>query len=47
MITIHRSAEVDKSWDRYVESHPRATVAHLSLSHTSEHAIAEVVLEQT
>jgi holo-[acyl-carrier protein] synthase len=24
-----------------------ATVAHLSLSHTSEHAIAEVVLEQT
>jgi FemAB-related protein (PEP-CTERM system-associated) len=30
VITIHRSAEVDKSWDRYVESHPRATVAHLS-----------------
>ena len=24
------TAEVDKSWDRFVESHPRATVAHLS-----------------
>jgi FemAB-related protein (PEP-CTERM system-associated) len=30
VITLSRSAEVDKSWDRYVESHPRATVAHLS-----------------
>jgi len=24
------TADVDKSWDRFVESHPRATVAHLS-----------------
>ena len=24
------TSDVDKSWDRYVESHPRATVAHLS-----------------
>jgi len=30
VITINRLAEVDKSWDRFVESHPRATVAHLS-----------------
>lgn len=30
MITINRVLEVDKSWDRFVESHPRATVAHLS-----------------
>src|SRR2546428_4233228 len=24
------TTDVDKSWDRFVESHPRATVAHLS-----------------
>jgi FemAB-related protein (PEP-CTERM system-associated) len=30
VMTIHRSTEVDKSWDRFVESHPRATVGHLS-----------------
>ena len=24
------TSDVDKSWDRYVESHPRATVGHLS-----------------
>jgi FemAB-related protein (PEP-CTERM system-associated) len=31
VITISRSTETtDKSWDRFVESHPRATVAHLS-----------------
>ncbi len=30
MITITRASEVDKSWDRFVEHHPRATVAHLS-----------------
>jgi FemAB-related protein (PEP-CTERM system-associated) len=30
VITISRATDVDKSWDRYVESHPRATVAHLS-----------------
>ena len=30
VITIHRTAEVDKSWDRFVESHPRGTVGHLS-----------------
>jgi FemAB-related protein (PEP-CTERM system-associated) len=30
VITVSRFAEVDKSWDRFVESHPRATVAHLS-----------------
>lgn len=30
MITIRRVTEVDKSWDRFVESHPLATVAHLS-----------------
>lgn len=29
-MTIIESTEVDKSWDRYVESHPRATVGHLS-----------------
>ena len=27
---IVTTADVDKSWDRFVESHPRATVAHLS-----------------
>jgi FemAB-related protein (PEP-CTERM system-associated) len=30
VITIIRSTEVDKSWDRFVESHPRGTVGHLS-----------------
>jgi FemAB-related protein (PEP-CTERM system-associated) len=31
VITISRATELtDKSWDRFVESHPRATVAHLS-----------------
>lgn len=30
MITISRGLDVDKSWDRFVESHPLATVAHLS-----------------
>jgi FemAB-related protein (PEP-CTERM system-associated) len=31
VITINRLTEIaDKSWDRFVESHPRATVAHLS-----------------
>jgi serine/alanine adding enzyme len=31
VITINRATEVaDKSWDRFVESHPRATVGHLS-----------------
>lgn len=30
MITVDCRPEVDKSWDRFVESHPRATVAHLS-----------------
>jgi FemAB-related protein (PEP-CTERM system-associated) len=30
VITVNRLSEVDKSWDRYVESHPRATVGHLS-----------------
>jgi FemAB-related protein (PEP-CTERM system-associated) len=30
VITVSRLTEVDKSWDRFVESHPRATVAHLS-----------------
>jgi FemAB-related protein (PEP-CTERM system-associated) len=30
VITLNRLTEVDKSWDRYVESHPRATVGHLS-----------------
>jgi serine/alanine adding enzyme len=30
VITYSRSTEVDKSWDRYVQSHPRGTVGHLS-----------------
>jgi FemAB-related protein (PEP-CTERM system-associated) len=29
-MTIQRLTEVDKSWDRFVESHPRGTVGHLS-----------------
>ena len=29
-MTISVSTEVDKSWDRFVESHPRGTVGHLS-----------------
>jgi FemAB-related protein (PEP-CTERM system-associated) len=29
-VNIHTTPDVDKSWDRYVESHPRATVAHLA-----------------
>jgi serine/alanine adding enzyme len=29
-MTIVCATEVDKSWDRFVESHPRATVGHLS-----------------
>jgi serine/alanine adding enzyme len=30
VITINRCSEIDKSWDRFVESHPRGTVGHLS-----------------
>jgi FemAB-related protein (PEP-CTERM system-associated) len=30
VITLERAADVDKAWDRFVESHPRATVGHLS-----------------
>jgi FemAB-related protein (PEP-CTERM system-associated) len=30
VITVTRAPDVDKWWDRYVESHPRATVAHLA-----------------
>jgi FemAB-related protein (PEP-CTERM system-associated) len=30
VITIIRCTEVDKAWDRFVESHPRSTVGHLS-----------------
>lgn len=30
VITISRFTEVDKSWDRFVESHPHGTVGHLS-----------------
>jgi FemAB-related protein (PEP-CTERM system-associated) len=50
VITISRLAEVDKSWDRYVESHPRATVGHLSAwgdiareayGHDSVHLVAD------
>jgi serine/alanine adding enzyme len=29
-VHIVTTTEVDKSWDRFVESHPRATVAHLA-----------------
>jgi FemAB-related protein (PEP-CTERM system-associated) len=29
-MNVSITSDVDKSWDRYVESHPRATVAHLS-----------------
>jgi FemAB-related protein (PEP-CTERM system-associated) len=30
MVEIVRSADVDKGWDRFVEHHPEATVAHLA-----------------
>ncbi|HET7340912.1 MAG TPA: FemAB family XrtA/PEP-CTERM system-associated protein [Methylomirabilota bacterium] len=30
VMNLQVTADVDKSWDRFVESHPRATVAHLS-----------------
>ena len=30
MIKVVRAPEVNKSWNRFVEHHPRATVAHLA-----------------